>query len=71
MWSFSRSKAKSKVHQEPKTRSGKDKILCGVCGSEKNILTLACKHKCCVKCFNKNRYCVECDKNNTKWCFCC
>jgi hypothetical protein len=45
--------------------------ICGLCSNNKSILTLACKHKCCVKCYNKIRYCTQCEKAKAKSCCCC
>lgn len=42
---------------------------CGLCSNNKSILTLVCKHKCCVKCYNKIRYCTQCEvKTSKSWC---
>ena len=54
-------------------KNAKSKTACGICSGEKSIITLECKHKCCVKCYNKTRYCIQCEKNIKKrqWCWCC
>jgi hypothetical protein len=46
---------------------------CGLCTNNKSILILACKHRCCVKCYNKIRYCTQCEKDKLKFrcCWCC
>ena len=68
MFCFSKSSVKIKDNSIPKYER-----QCGNCGSNRNILTMACQHNYCVKCYNKFRYCVECDKINNKrsycWCF--
>lgn len=47
----------------------KPALSCGLCGNTKNIITLVCNHKCCVKCYNKIKYCIQCEKVNSKsWC---
>jgi len=46
----------------PNTSSKKNKIICGLCKNEKTILTLECKHKVCLKCYSKYKYCTQCDK---------
>jgi hypothetical protein len=50
-------------------KPAKSKTACGICSGEKSIITLDCHHKCCVKCFNKIRYCVQC-KNEKAMCGC-
>lgn len=35
---------------------------CGICRTNKNIMTRECKHKCCVKCYKKSYFCKECEK---------
>lgn len=48
------------------------KNKCLDCAAEKNIITLTCGHNYCVKCYNKNRYCIACDKlNRRSYCWCC
>ena len=37
----------------------------------KNIITLDCKHRYCVKCYNKSRYfCKQCEKNKSYFKIC-
>lgn len=65
---FCASKSSIKVAD---STSVKEQIKCGICASTKTILTLACKHALCVKCYNNYRYCVMCEKANARaksWC---
>jgi hypothetical protein len=40
-----------------------EEVICIKCKANKNIITLACKHTYCVKCYNISRYlCKECEK---------
>lgn len=66
---FCRSKSNVKVAD---SASSKEKKKCSMCSSEKNILTLACQHLLCVKCYNRTCYCIICDNAKTRsWCWCC
>jgi hypothetical protein len=43
-----------------------EEIKCSSCNITKNIITLDCKHRYCVKCYNKSKYfCKECEKNKS------
>ena len=64
---FSNSSAKIKTSDQENS-SKKQDICCYYCKAKKNIMTLECSHKCCVKCFNKGRfYCRECENLKSSW----
>ena len=68
------SKNDSNSNSRSGRKSKKLEIICVRCSANKNILTLNCKHKYCVKCYNKEKYCKECEKNKSKFRFgfgCC
>jgi len=69
---FSLSKTSVKIRDSSSLKKS-NKSGCILCKGEKNILTLECRHKYCVKCYNKTRYCIQCEKDNKKrqWCWCC
>ena len=57
-WCFSKSSVK--------IANEKEEIKCSSCNISKNIITLDCKHKYCIKCYNKSKYfCKECEKNKS------
>jgi hypothetical protein len=40
-------------------------VKCSQCKAARNVLILDCKHNCCIKCYNKGRFCCkECEKEN-------
>ena len=45
-----------------KISSKKNHLGCPRCSGMTNILTLHCKHRCCVRCYNKDRICKQCEK---------
>ena len=67
------SKASVKVRNSSVKKSEKMGDQCAICSNPKNILTLTCKHKLCVKCYNNTRLCTICEKAKSKfrWCWCC
>lgn len=66
---FCLSKTSVKIHDAKESRkSSKPAIMCGLCSAEKNIITLDCKHKCCVRCFHKAKLCTQCEKEKSR-CF--
>lgn len=71
---FCLSKTNVKIRDSPESKkSSKSNLICGLCSGEKSIMTLECRHKCCVKCYNNIKYCTQCEKDNKKrmWCWCC
>lgn len=49
----------------------KEKI-CSHCNTNKNVMTLECKHTYCIKCYNKRKYCCrECEKSKSCFRVCC
>lgn len=67
------SKTSVKVRNSSVKKIEKMGDQCGNCSNTKSILTLDCKHKCCVKCYNVRRLCVICEKDKSKFrcCWCC
>lgn len=61
---FCLSKASVKIKD-----SNKSNITCGICSGGKSIITLQCKHKCCTKCFHKEKICIQCKKENSRCCY--
>ena len=58
-------KSSVKVEEMPITNVSKKAIIKCPCGAKKNILTLACKHMYCIKCYTKNKICLECPKEGS------
>lgn len=72
------SKKSLQIHDSTLTENKKDSnkcIHCIQCKTTNKIVTLTCNHCYCVKCFTKNRYCIQCEKLNYKrnwfWSWCC
>jgi hypothetical protein len=61
-------KSSVKIAETPITNGSKKAIIKCPCGAEKNILTLTCKHMYCIKCYTKNKICLEC-ANERSNCF--
>ena len=62
------SNSSTKIKTSDQENSSKKDICCYYCKGRKNIMTLDCSHKCCIKCFNKGRfYCKECENLKSKW----
>ena len=63
---FCLSKSSVKVRDSPESKkSTKSIVMCGICSAERNVITLDCKHKCCVKCFHKTKLCSQCEKEQS------
>lgn len=59
---YKSAKVRGSSSKEPAKNETELPIVCNSCEGKKNILTLPCKHYCCIRCYNKEPQCSECNK---------